>query len=321
MTFLQLQYIVEISRCGSMNKAAKSLFLSQSSLSHAVQALEAELNITIFRRTNRGVEFTRAGREFLGYATSLLEQKEHVENIYHRQMSDAPAYFNVSTQRYPFAVDAFVRLLRKSAPPRMHYSLKECSMDDVIDDVYGHWADIGVLFLSNMTEPYIRRLLSARTLEFHEIAALQPCVFLRPGHPLAKKASVTTDDLAGYMYLSFEHNQGVAMDFSEEFHLLSYKRPPQVINVNDRATAINVISSTDAITTGTGLLVEEFRDTRMISIPIEDEGTMRLGWIKAKNLRLSAQAVAFVDLLGQSVQDSLAYTAQLRENLRVEPNG
>ena len=30
MTFQQLEYIVEISKCGSINKAAQKLFLSQS---------------------------------------------------------------------------------------------------------------------------------------------------------------------------------------------------------------------------------------------------------------------------------------------------
>ena len=74
MTFQQLTYVVEISKCGSINKAAHKLFLSQSGISTAVRELEQELGIQFFVRSNRGVEFTPEGREFLGYAVSMLEQ-------------------------------------------------------------------------------------------------------------------------------------------------------------------------------------------------------------------------------------------------------
>ena len=65
MTFQQLEYIVEISKCGSINKAAQKLFLSQSGISTAVRELENELGIRVLARSNRGVEFTPEGKEFL----------------------------------------------------------------------------------------------------------------------------------------------------------------------------------------------------------------------------------------------------------------
>lgn len=70
MTFQQLEYIVEISKCGSINKAAQKLFLSQSGISTAVRELENELGIRVLARSNRGVEFTPEGKEFLSYAGS-----------------------------------------------------------------------------------------------------------------------------------------------------------------------------------------------------------------------------------------------------------
>ena len=82
MTFQQLMYVVEISKCGSINKAANKLFLSQSAISTAVHELENELNITLFNRTNKGVELTADGREFLSFAVSLLEQKRLLESLY-----------------------------------------------------------------------------------------------------------------------------------------------------------------------------------------------------------------------------------------------
>ena len=101
MTFQQLTYVVEISKCGSINKAAHKLVLSQSGISSAVRELEEELGIQFFVRSNRGVEFTPEGKEFLSYAISLLEQKQRIERLYEARDTAAPARFSVSTQRYP----------------------------------------------------------------------------------------------------------------------------------------------------------------------------------------------------------------------------
>ena len=105
MTFQQLEYVVEISKCGSINKAAQKLFLSQSGISTAVRELEGELGITLLTRSNRGVEFTPEGKEFLSYAVSLLEQKRQIEGLYgEARNSAAPVRFSVSSQRLSLCV-------------------------------------------------------------------------------------------------------------------------------------------------------------------------------------------------------------------------
>ena len=59
MTLLQMSYILEVDRCGSINRAAQNLFVSQSALSSAIAEVERELGITIFHRSNRGIALTR----------------------------------------------------------------------------------------------------------------------------------------------------------------------------------------------------------------------------------------------------------------------
>ena len=213
MTFQQLEYVVEISKCGSINKAAQKLFLSQSGISTAVRELEQELGIRIFARSNRGVEFTQEGKEFLSYAISLLEQKHRVESLYGESRNAAPMRFSVSSQRYPFCVDAFLRLLDAAEENRYHFSIRETGMDDVIDDVYDHRSDVGIICLTDLTEKIIRRLLDSRDLAFHELAAVSPCIYVRTGHPLAYLTSVTEEDLDGYPYVAFDHDQGVGLRF------------------------------------------------------------------------------------------------------------
>lgn len=313
MTFQQLTYVVEISKCGSINKAAHKLFLSQSGISTAVRELESELGIQFFTRSNRGVEFTPEGKEFLSYAVSLLEQKQRIEGLYgDAQNAAAPLRFSVSTQRYPFTEDAFLRMLQATGENRFRFSIKETGMDAVIDDVYDHRADIGVIFLTELTEKIILRLLDARELEFHEIAAVTPCIYVRNGHPLVELEQVSEEDLRGYSYVSFEHDQGVAADFSEEYQMLSLKKPAKCINVNNRATMMNVLARTDAFTTGSGLLVENLTSPGVVTVPLAGKNCIRLGWIRSKYSKLSSQVELFVRLLEQSVADSIHYTESIQ---------
>ena len=53
MTLQQLKYALTIADCGSMNEAAKQLFISQPSLSETMKELETEIGLDIFLRSNR----------------------------------------------------------------------------------------------------------------------------------------------------------------------------------------------------------------------------------------------------------------------------
>ena len=82
MTLQQMKYAVTIADCGSINEAAKRLFISQPSLSGTIRELENELDMTLFMRSNRGITITADGEEFLGYVRQILEQYELIENTF-----------------------------------------------------------------------------------------------------------------------------------------------------------------------------------------------------------------------------------------------
>ncbi len=316
MTFQQLTYVVEIFRCGSINKAAHKLLLSQSGISTAVRELEEELGIQFFVRSNRGVEFTPEGEEFLSYAVALLEQKRRIEQLYGEgRNAAAPVRFSVSTQRYPFTEDAFVRLMREMEDSRYRCTIKETGMDAVIEDVYDHRANLGVIFLTDLTEKMIRRLLDARNLEFHEVAAVPPCIYVRREHPLAGCDSVQEGNLEGFPYVCFEHAQGVSADLTEEYQMMSLKRPERCITVNDRATMMNILARTDAFTTGSGLLVESFISQSVVTVPLAGQPSFRIGWIMPRGGAMTPLAQQFVALLKQSVADSIRFTQALHRSL------
>ena len=62
MNVQELRYVVAVAQAGSINKAALNLYVSQSTLSRAVQEVEAQIGISLFQRTNKGAIPTHDGR-------------------------------------------------------------------------------------------------------------------------------------------------------------------------------------------------------------------------------------------------------------------
>ena len=62
MRIQQLQYLEKIVESGSINEAAKALFLSQPSLSNAIKELEQEMDLQLLVRQKSGVSLTNEGR-------------------------------------------------------------------------------------------------------------------------------------------------------------------------------------------------------------------------------------------------------------------
>ena len=198
MTLLQMSYILEVDRCGSINRAAQNLFVSQSALSSAIAEVENELGITIFHRSNRGVALTEDGRELLNQIIPIVERSRKITRYYSERRAENRVTLSIAAQRYPFCAKAFVEFLHLREEPRIEVSFKEVEMAAVIEQVAQQQSDLGVIFVSDMTEHFIRRILEGRNLEFHQLARLRPHVFMRRGHPLSGESSVTLEQLHQY---------------------------------------------------------------------------------------------------------------------------
>ena len=134
MTLQQLRYVTTVAETGTISGAAKALFISQPSLTAAIQELEKEMGITIFLRTNRGVVLSREGDEFLGYARQVLMQAELLEDRYGAQSSHRQQ-FAVSAQHYNFAARVFARVVRDMGGERYSMTFRETTTYEVIETV------------------------------------------------------------------------------------------------------------------------------------------------------------------------------------------
>ena len=69
----RLETFIKVAECGSFTKAADDLYITPTAVMKQINALEKELEVTLFDRSNHGLRITKAGEAFLQDARYILE--------------------------------------------------------------------------------------------------------------------------------------------------------------------------------------------------------------------------------------------------------
>ncbi len=299
MTLKQLKYIVTVAETGNITEAAGKLFIAQPSLTSAIQELEKEFDITIFRRTRKGIEITPDGEEFLGYARQVLNQADLIEERYTGSSSGKPR-FCVSSQHYSFVVEAFVRLLKEFEGERYEFHVRETQTYKIIEDVARHTSEIGVLYVNEFNRTVIKKALRDNNLVFRLLFTARPHVFIGKNSPLAGKREITLEDLKPYPRLSYEQGEHNSFYFSEE--ILSIVDADKELVVLDRATLFNLLIGMNGYTICSGVISEELNGPNIIAKPLKVDDCMEIGYILHESIKPSGLTRRYIEHLQECVK-------------------
>ena len=293
MTLQQLKYALTIADCGSMNEAAKQLFISQPSLSETMKELETEIGLDIFLRSNRGIVITPEGEEFLGYARQVTEQFGLLQSKYIDKM--VKEKFSVSTQHYTFAVKAFVETVKQIGMDQYEFAVHETTTISVIENVKNFKSEIGVLYENDFNEKVLNKMFKENGLEFVELFSCDTFVYLWSGHPLAKQDVITMEELDEYPCLSFDQGKNNSLYLAEEMKsTYEYRR---LIKANDRATLLNLMIGLNAYTLCSGIICEDLNGNDYKAVPLKETEKMRIGYIKRKGAKVSHIGELYIEEL------------------------
>lgn len=302
MTLQQLKQVLAVADCGSMNEAAKRLFIAQPSLSAAVRDLEDEIGIEIFLRSNRGIVITPEGEEFLGYARQITEQYQLMEEKY-LHSSKRKKKFSVSMQHYTFAVEAFIALAKEFGMDTYEFAVHETKTAEVIENVKNQKSELGIIYLNEFNSNVIGKILRENSLEFVKLFDCRIYVYMSKSNPLAEKNVVNMEDLADYPCLSFEQGDKNSFYFAEE--VLSTYDYKQVIKADDRATFLNLMVGLNGYTLCSGIICQELNGDDYTAVPLDTEEMMTIGYIKKKQMPLSKLGERYVQELKKYEQSVL----------------
>ena len=299
MRIQQLEYLERIVEAGSINEAAKRLFLTQPSLSNAVKELENEMGIQIFQRSSGGISLTAEGREFMTYSKQILDQvnlmNERYKNGQQRKQS-----FSVSAQHYAFVVHAFVELIKSVNANEYQFTLRETETQNIFNDLAQFKSELGILYTNGFNQKIMQRLFKENNLVFTPLFVAKPHIFVSRYNPLTSKSSVNLSDLEDYPYLSYEQGEVNSFYFSEEIlSTLSHKKN---IKVSDRATIFNLMVGLNGYTISSGIISSKLNDDKIVAIPLNVEDDITMGWLKHRQVELSPLAERYLTMLKEHIK-------------------
>ncbi|MQA96624.1 MAG: LysR family transcriptional regulator [Streptosporangiales bacterium] len=176
-----LRYFLAVYEVGSVNAAARRLFVAGSAVSRQIARLEKEVGAPLFERRPTGVVPTEAGRAFAGYARRAIQDAGHlVDEIHSRRGADTlislAAAHGIGHSFLP-RVAADYRAVHPGVRFELHVTGPVAATQLVRDGA----ADVAVTF--NIAIERGVRIL-------HSVPAPLRAV-VRPGHPLSGREGVT----------------------------------------------------------------------------------------------------------------------------------
>ena len=292
MNIQQLRYVVAIANSGTFREAAEKMYVSQPSLSISVRDLEKELGFKIFRRTSSGTFLTRRGMEFYEKAQELVKGFDVFQNQYANPEEEKDE-FSIASQHYDF-LPPTITTFSQRYPDYKNFRIFESTTVQILDEVAQGHSEIGIIYLNNQNQKGIKQRVEKLGLEVIELIPFQTHIYLREGHPLAKKKELVMEDLVDLPTVRFTQEKDEYLYYSENF--VDTSASSQMFNVTDRATLNGILERTNAYATGSGFLDSDSVNGITV-IPLNDNLNNRMVYVKREEVDLSQAGTLFVEVM------------------------
>lgn len=207
-----LRYLIEVEKYGSITKAASVMFMGQPNLSKAIKEIEREMNITIFRRSARGVVPTAKGEEFLEYAKAILVQLDKMEALY-QQVNTNNIRFSIGIPRATYITYAITQFINRLDTSKiLDIRVKESNSMDVIKGILEGEYDTGIIRYSTKYENNFIKLLKERKLESKELCSFKKLVLVSKDNPIARAHYVSKHELSKCMEIAHDDDSVPYLD-------------------------------------------------------------------------------------------------------------
>lgn len=283
---------------GSFTLAGQHLSLTQSAVSHAIKALEQEVECTLFLRTGKGVKVTVAGKHFLEYTDKILAQMETARTLVAPRTTRGKERLRlgVSTRARDFILPVVLPVFQRE------YSNKLVAIEPGDHARNLELLNSGLLDLIFTVRPPGR--LSSGYIHLFEDELR---FFVGPGHPWARTGRANPEDLKGrnlLLYLNLNHTPELLADYFRA----ERTSPGHGVAMADHESLKAVLKTNLAVGVLPPWLAEkEVADGSLVSVPMGARPLVRQ-WGLAHDTRreLTAMDRRFIELCQQSVPGILS---------------
>lgn len=190
MTLRQIRHFIAVAETGSISAAAQAVFISQSTLTLAIQQLEQEIGVNLFNRHAKGMSLTHQGHQFLRQAHLILATVDNAKRSLQQSTDQVAGQLVIGVTSLVagyYLADLLTRFQR--ACPNVDIRVMEDERPYIEHLLISGEIDVGVLILSNLED---RHALQTEVLT-HSPHRL----WLPAQHPLLERDSISLADVAG----------------------------------------------------------------------------------------------------------------------------
>ncbi|KGD81104.1 DNA-binding transcriptional LysR family regulator [Pantoea sp. PNA 14-12] len=285
-----LRYFIAVAEELHFGRAAQRLHISQPPLSQQIMHLEAETGAQLFNRTNRSVQLTPAGQQFLQDARAILLQVEQATQraarLHRGEEGELRIGFTSSAAFIGVVSDALY--LFRQRWPDVHVQMQEINTRQQLTPLHEGKLDLGVMRNTPLPADLHHQLLLQEPL----------CAVVHKAHPLASAGKISLQALASEPFVFFDPQVGTAL-YSEILDLLQrYQIKPYVTQeVGEAMTILGLV----ATGLGVSILPASFshaRLTNVVWLPLEEPDALSEMWLVWSAQReMSAQMAHMMALL------------------------
>lgn len=295
MRIEHLYYLIDIAKTKSITLSAEHLFISQQGLSQAIQKLEADLAVTLFRRCRQGVFLTDAGIVAAEKAEGIILK---YEELLHSIEPYTETSGSTSTDKLLISVTPFISfflprildLFRKKYPD-VNIHIEEQKPDDIVTRISAGCVDLGLV---NFPGYYCKDHLQDENVFFEKVVSHEYFACVAKSSPLAKKTMLSISEIKNQPIVVYNHEPYLEM----LTHMLGdLSQLNIIVKTNSREIYMNTIIHSKAIGTVTPPDFNLFNGKpRVTIIPIKDSICIDFGWVISKKYPISSTVEKFLEI-------------------------
>lgn len=215
-----IQYILEIYRTKSINKASESLLLSQPYLSKCLKETEKQLGVELVRRHAKGVDFTPIGEKFIEYALTIETFTKKIESLKldYTQTKD----LQISCFHSFNLIELIHAIDERHIVPNCHLRCFETQNANVFEKVKSHESDLGIIYLDTSNMSAYFELFKKYQLDFIPLQTDYLYAIMSSQHPLHEALSLTKEAILPYKLLIEQHKLNFMKENNDQHPLNTY---------------------------------------------------------------------------------------------------
>jgi LysR family transcriptional activator of glutamate synthase operon len=294
MEIRQIQYFLSIVETGSFSEAADEHYISQSSLSKKIIALEKELGVAIFDRSKRKVSLTEAGEAFLDHARKLdIAYKALIVDL-NGYKSDADSFsiaaIPVLTQ---YGITSYIAQFQDLYPD-IHFNLEEIHGLNIFPALEERRFDVAITR---------HNFLDHDKFTSFEIRKDKLLVVISPKNRHATRSSISIKELSGDNFIVFDKVTDLHQLIMEECKKAGFE-PTIFYSSHRKVSVFGLVGANIGLALMPSKIFDYHKHPDVLAIPLVEEIECNVVLTHLKNKKLPRSAKLFIEFIEKTVSEN-----------------